>query len=57
MRRFDATLYVRPETIRIRGIDARDEDEAYERALEIAMKRYTALCWELDEMYLKEVEE
>jgi hypothetical protein len=53
--KFDATLYVRPETIRISGIEARDEDEAHERALDIAMKKYTTVCWELEDLYLEEV--
>jgi hypothetical protein len=55
--KFNATLYVRPDTIRIRGIEAQDVDEAHERALEIAIKKYTALYWELEDLYLEEVEE
>lgn len=55
--KFNATLYVRPDTIRIRGIEAMDLDEAHERALDIAINKYTALYWELEELYLEEVEE
>lgn len=55
MKRFDATVYVQPESIRICGVEARDEDEARERALDIALKRYARVAWMLDEVKVEEV--
>lgn len=54
--KFNARLYIRPDTIHISGIKAEDEDVAYEKALDIALKKYATVCWELDELYLEEVE-
>jgi hypothetical protein len=53
--KFNATLYVMPDTICIYDIEAWDSDEAYDKALEIAIRKYTRVGWELDHLELEEV--
>jgi len=53
--KFIATLYVMPEAIRIFDIKAKDIDEAYERAIEIAMRKYARVCWRLEFIEVEEV--
>ena len=55
--KFNATLYVMPETIRIYDIEAQDQDEAYDKAIEIAFEKYTTVPWELEGLKLEEVKE